>query len=219
MKRVYLIFSLMLLSILLMFLFRRNSVYSADFTSLKFPPASTKSKDFVDSILKAEKPVNIFGKELKIVTDRKKYGIGEEVELTITNNTGKTEYFYPSDEESNRILELMKNSTYNDKAFEEAAKNSFISKANGIHGDILYDDPSFLSLSIWGENTLVASKYGIEGFDDPLKSGDKMVFHIKMPKRPGFYYFVVPRFSHDSKSIGYAGANRFIPSNVFEITR
>lgn len=215
MKRIFLIFSLILLSILLLFFFRSNSDYSVDFTSLKFPPASTRNKTFVDSILKAEKQVNLFGEKLTLVTDHTKYAVGEEVELTITNNTGKTEYFYPGDQESARILALPLLNTANAKA----AKNSFISKANGIRGDIFYSDPSFLSLSLWGENPLVASKYGMEGFDDPLESGDKMMFHIKMPKRPGFYCFVVPRFSHDSEDIGYWGANRFIPSNVFEITR
>ena len=219
MKRVYLIFSLMLLSILLMFLFRRNSVYSADFTSLKFPPASTKSKDFVDSILKAKTPMNYFEDKLTLLTDHKKYAMGEIVELTITNNTGKTDYFYPSEEESNRILELMKIPTYNDKAYQEAFKKSFISKANGIRGSISYSDPSLLGLSFMGENPLLASEFGFEGFDDPLESGDKMVFQMKLPRRPGFYYFTIPRFSHDGKNPDFWGSNRFISSNVFEITR
>ena len=215
MKSVYFAFCLMIVSIIGIVVYTMNRDYYLDYTSLDFPPASTKSNQFIDSVLRTvnERRTNLFDKSLTFTTDRKKYKIGEEIELTVTNNTGETEYFYPSDEESARSLDLPIN-----KRYEEAFKKSLVSKRDGIRGEVHYSDPCLIDLFLCGENSLVASKYGFEGFEKPLKSGEKLVFQIKLPERPGFYDFVLVRFSYDKKGIGYWGANRFIHSTIFEIT-
>nr|WP_294859755.1 hypothetical protein [uncultured Fluviicola sp.] len=189
-----------------------SDAYSVDYSSLDFPPTSKKDQTFIDSTLKA----NQLGsdKKLHAQTDRKKYRIDEEITLTVVNNTGKTVYIYPSDVESKCSLATF---SYDDKELKKLYLKAVISEDNGLLGGMSYLDPCFIGLHLSGSNSATVSKLGFEGFDQPLESGKKLVFNVKMPKRAGHYYFLIKKYSHGPDKIGYWGYNQFIYSNAFEI--
>jgi hypothetical protein len=187
-----------------------------DYRSLDFPSKSKKDQPFIDSLMKAEKQIHkiAFDKKLQAQTDQKKYHLGEEITLTVVNNTDKTEYFYPSASESKRALEAY---DYNPEDLKKLYLKVVISKENGLLGGMSYFDPSFIGLHLSGSNSDAVSKLGYKGFDQPLKSGKSFTFKVKMPKRAGQYYFQIKRYSHGTNEIGFWGANQFIYSNTFEI--
>jgi hypothetical protein len=216
MRSILIALVLMLSSTILIVFIWWNKNYSVDFNSIDFPPVSTQNKAFIDSVLKNDQEFywRSFDKYLKAETNQKKYSPGEEVILTITNKTDKIEYFYPSDKESASILESL---TINNAASVKAFEKAIVSKSDGILGSISYSDPSLVYLYLSGANVNVASKLGFNGFSESLKSGDKMIFQVKMPDRVGIYRILIGRFSHGSNRIGFWGANLFIISNTFEI--
>jgi hypothetical protein len=101
---------------------------------------------------------------------------------------------------------------------KENYKKSLVSKDPGILGAVNYSDPGLVFLIIGGANSIISSEFGVEGFDEPLKTGEEMVFNIKMPQREGHYAVMIRRYSHNPKSIGFWGASSYLYSNVFEIT-
>lgn len=206
----------LLIGLILFVLAACGSGYSVDYSSMDFPAYSKKNRAFTDSVLRAEERIHQIGfdKKLHAKTDRKKYLLGEEIVLTVVNNTGQIEYFYPSEAESKRSLESF---LIDDEELKKLYRKAVVSEGNGLLGGISYSDPCLIGLHLSGSNSATVSELGFEGFDQPLESGKTMVFNVKMPQRTGHYYFLIKRYSHDSDGIGLWGANQFIYSNLFEI--
>lgn len=214
MRDTFLPLALIVLS--LSYLTACNDGYSIDFSSKEFPGTSKLSKTEKDSLLRAEDAYykTRFDKNLKAETDRMKYLVGEEIILTVVNNTKETEYFCESKESSQNHFDAFPN-VY--KSDQENYLNGLVSKNPGIIGKLYFNDPLLIGLYLEGTNAVVASKIGFEAFDQPLDPGEKMSFRITMPKRAGYYRCLIRRYSPDSPQTWTYGMDPFIVSNTFEI--
>lgn len=183
--------------------------YSIDFNSLQFPEINETS---VGTDVELYREIKLYSEkspgEVRAVTDKTVYQPGEEVVLTIENHSNLTEYFYPSDEQVKQRERLFSNKSLYLK--------SLVSKDPGIKCELLFNDPRLVFLILEGTNSLESSEYGIKGFDEPLDPGEKMVFKMKLPKRPGRYQISLIRYSHGKERFTF-GVNAFIYSNIFEV--
>jgi len=184
-----------------------RSTYSVDFSALQFPEIKQEKNLKKDSALQVEleRFSRGFSDDLKSLTNKRRYKIGEEIILTISNQGQSTEYFYPSDEQMKK--QRSRKSTY---------PLYFVSKDPGIQGRVFFNDSRLVYLVLQGANSLEASEHEIDGFDDVLETGEKMVFKIKMPKRPGKYLVSTVRYFHDKPDPFYE-RNGHLRSNIFEV--
>ncbi len=191
--------------------------YAVDFSAIDFPGTSKLDKDGIDSVLKAQHAGFIEEPDdsVKVGTDRKIYHFGEEVILSVTNNSSEIQYFYEANEDSKRYFDAFPDLS---KSKKEEYEKKLISKDPGIMGVVYYQDPCLINLRIDGMNSVVGSKLGLEGFDKPLNPGESMTFNVKMPRRPGYYRFLITRHTAFGKSpLWEFGSKLYIISNSFEI--
>lgn len=185
--------------------------YPVDFSSREFPEIREEMNVEADLELYREiERYSNHSSDVKAETDKKTYRAGEEVVLTIHNNSQSTEYFYPSDEQVKRRETLIHSKSLYLK--------SLVSKDPAIHGDLMFHDARLVFLVLEGTNSLESSEYGMDGMNESLDPGEKMVFRIKMPKRQGRYIVSLMRFSPGPENFPF-GANAFIQSNVFEVVK
>lgn len=191
--------------------------YSVDFNAIHFPGASKLNKYQIDSVLKAQHAEFIEEPDdsVKAGTDRKTYHFGEEVVLSVTNNSSEIQYFYEANEDSKSYFDAFPGMS---KSKKEEYQNKLISKDPAIMGVVYYPDPCFINLRIDGMNSVIGSKLGLEGFDKPLNPGESMTFNVKMPRRAGYYRFLMTRHTPYGKSALWEfGSKLYIISNSFEI--
>lgn len=193
-----------------------------DFNGFDFPQTETADLEHLDSILSEHKThVQLSESDgIYCYTDKTEYALGEQVILTIENNSKEiTEFLYPGimeDAKQLMNLEMMNRSI--DQLKDEFDK-VLISKNPAFVGQVSYSNPAFVYLMIDAMGKSTADKFGYDHFGKALKPGEKMVFQVDLPNRAGFYSFLFVKHSHDPNNQEIWGLNKFIYySNAFEVS-
>jgi len=207
-----------LISVLFLFLSCQSDEISLDFTNLEFPE-NIQSSGLDSSISEYESWVELSESGgIYCFTDKEIYSPGEEITLTIENRTADIiEYYYPSEMEVSKQLNLLEMMNISDDMLKTELDKQLVSTSPAMQGQLSYSDPGFIHFMIDAVDRISAEKMGYDNFESPLEAGKSLVFKISLPKRTGWYSFMLIRHSHDGDGIGLWGLNKFVYSNVFEI--
>ena len=212
-----------ILFILLLLISCQENSIALDFTNLEFPEADTTKTASLDSIITThEKYVSMSESEgIYCYTDKTKYAPGEPITLTIENKSENiTEFLYPGEVEANRQLALIEMMNISNDSLKMELDKVLISKAPAIKGQVSPSGQNavFVYLLIDAVDQYSAEKMGYNHFEKVLEPGEKIVYHVTLPKRIGYYSFLFVRHSYDINNPKIWGFNKFIYSNAFEIT-
>lgn len=201
------------LSLLLILISCGKADYELDFSNLDFPENSRSNDASLDSILELNNKLSVYssGEDYTCQTDKTVYLVGEEITLTVKNNTSFPLYFFPDEMEGARSRMFLPDD------YKESFKKNLVSQNPAITGFVMSSSPSFVCLYFGGIDEFIASEMGLNAFKEPLEAGKSMTFQIVMPDRTGHYQFSIARYAHEPEGFGLWGLNNFLMSNTFQI--
>ncbi len=206
--------SFIYLSILALVLSCSDNKPTIDFREIEFPEVTFSEDSILDSLVFEHNEylnrIDSFS-DYTCQTNKTVYSFGEDIILTIENISQDTIYLFPNRDESARKHAIF--SFYDKSEYE----NQLVSRAPAIIGSFTYNDPRLIYLQFDCVNYFTCSELDLDHFQQPILPGSKTNFRVVMPKRGGYYGFVIGRYYNDSCTIGSWGINKLIESNIFQI--
>lgn len=186
------------------------NTFTLDFSVLEYPEYEEYNQRYVDGLMqvRASQLKLQESTDLYCSTDKLHYTIGEEVIVTIENKSKWPVYLFENDIEAKKIAD-----TTNTNGQRKKFNSELVSSSPAIRGRITDENLACLELYVSGIHKLVASKFGMTGFEKPLESGQKFQFKVKMPRRSGRYGFTFNCFTRNGSIVPMF----FTLSNAFQI--
>ena len=190
----------------------KSSEYKLNFSKIVLPENSNLQGYALDAVLAEDENYssNFLYENCKLETDKTIYKPGEQIILTVENNTGKPMYFYPKEASDDADYYLVED------AGKAHYKSYLVSENPAFVTNVTYPDPAVLHLLFKAVNEKTAADLGCDSFKEPLSSGNKIIFMVTLPERAGFYRFGIQRYSHNPSQ--EVPDNGLIYSNLFQVT-